>query len=63
MLSLKVVAESWILIVSLHFEFFIGVVEEDGAEGVVGKADDGVIEGELLYHGERGDVSTILDGL
>lgn len=60
---LKVVSQCRVLEVGLDLELFIGKIEEKDAKKIVGKADNGNIEGELLYAFEGADICTILYGL
>lgn len=63
LLALEVIPESRILQVSLNLELLIGKVEEEDAEEVVGKANDGNVEGKLLHSTQRCNIASILYGL
>lgn len=45
---LKVVPQSWILVVGLYLEFFIGKVKENSAGEIVDEAYNGLIDGKLI---------------
>lgn len=59
---LKIISEGRVVTVIDGFKFPIGIEAEDGTEGVIDEAEDGISVYKLIHIGVGGDIGLILNG-